>query len=143
VICLLPQLCKDLQDVQFAVTKALESSTDVALSDCINAARELLRVSGKFSYIAAEGLRRTNLDLTHWGGPKHQRRCAISETLYRVAMHLSKHVIEGGLEDFPISDIRALCQAAEIHLFSSFAVGEPGASEYSFKRSMLGTSPPR
>jgi hypothetical protein len=125
----LSELCKDLQDVQFAVTIALESSTDVALSDSINAARELLGVSGKFSYIAAEGLRRKNLDLTHWGGPQHERVCAISETLYRVAMQLSKHVIEGGLKDFPISDIRTLCQAAEIYLCSSFAVGEPGASD--------------
>jgi hypothetical protein len=43
-------------------------------------------------------------------------------------MQLFKHVLEAGLKDCPISDVRQLCQAADMHLSSSFAVGEPETS---------------
>jgi len=124
----LGELFNNLRKLLLAVLKATESSADVAVSDYLNSGRELLRVAEKFNYVAAEGLRRTNLDLMQWGGPQHERVRAIYKALYHVAMQLSKRVIEAGLEDFPISDVRQLCQAANMHICSAFAVGEPESS---------------
>ena len=84
-----------------------------------------------FSYLVAGGLELqwTNPDLTQWGRPQHGRVQAIYETLHRVAMHLSKHAIEAALKDAPLSDVRHLCQLAEIHIQSAFVLGQPETSE--------------
>lgn len=124
----LGNLQSGLRTVELAVLNALQCSSDMTLSGCLDIGRELLRVAGKLSYVAAKGLRRSNLDVPDWGGPQHGRVRAISETLHHVAMQLFKHVLEAGLKDCPISDVRQLCQAADMHLSSSFAVGEPETS---------------
>jgi hypothetical protein len=119
----LKELRNTLLNVQLVVLKATQSSPNVPLSDYLDIGRELFRVVSKFNYVAAEGFRRRNLDLTPWGGVQHDRVRAIYEMLHQVIMQLSKRVIEAGLEDHPISDVRQLCQAAAMHLRSAIAVG--------------------
>lgn len=129
---LLEELRSRLQGVVLAVAKATEFAGDLAPVDCLNAARELVRAATMQLRDTIE-VHRVELAPIQYGTSGVTRMTEMFVTLHRVAIHLSRYGIETALRDAPLSDVRHLCQLAEMHVQSGLALGETQTSEVLLK----------
>ena len=128
----LEELRSLLQGVVLAVAKATEFAGDLAPVDCLNAARELVRAATMHLRDTIE-VHRVELAPIQYGTLGVTRMTEMFATLHRVAIQLSRYGIETALRDAPLSDVRHLCQLAEMHVQSALALGETQTSEVLLK----------
>ena len=126
------ELGSHLHGVVLAVAKATEFAGDLAPVDCLNAARELIRVARMHLRDPIE-VHRVELAPLQYGTLGVTRMTEMFVTLHRVAIQLSQYGIESALRDAPLSDVRHLCQLAEMHVQSALALGETQTSEVLLK----------
>ena len=123
----LEDLRSHLHGVVLAVAKATEFAGDLAPVDCLNAADELVRAATMHLRDTIE-VHRVELAPLQYGTLGVTRMTEIFVTLHRVAILLSQYGIETALRDAPLSDVRHLCQLAEMHVQSALALGETQTS---------------
>lgn len=119
-----------LHGIEEAVNQVTAQKGSLTPSTCLSIARELnqaatihLRdtIAERHAAPIAVGPQYGRLDVA--------RMTDVFETLHRVALELSQYGIMAALHDAPLTDVRDLCQLAELHAQSAFALGQPQASE--------------
>jgi capsular polysaccharide biosynthesis protein/thioredoxin-like negative regulator of GroEL len=122
------ELRSHLHSVVLAVAKATKFAGDLAPVDCLNAARELVRAATMHLRDPIE-VHRVELAPLRYGTLAVTRMTDMFVTLHRVSIQLSRYGIEAALRDAPLSDVRHLCQLAEVHVQSALSLGETRTSE--------------
>jgi hypothetical protein len=122
------ELRSHLHGVVLAVAKATEFACGLAPVDCLNAARNLVRVATMHLRDPIE-LHRVELAPLHYGTLGVTHMTEIFATLHRVTIQLSQCGIEAALHDAPLADVQHLCQLAELHIQSALVFNETQASE--------------